>query len=146
MSAAERHEAVNEIRVLASVKNQHIVSYHEAFIDGNRLCIVMEYAQQGDLSKMIRKRHKENRPMDEDLIWSYFIQLVRGLASLHANRVLHRDMKAANVLRVSPTVPPHPPPDHPPSGPLAQASPAYRLREARVAAWCRVLRMLGAGC
>ena len=30
------------------------VMYHEAFVDGNRLCIVMEYAPHGDLSRAIR--------------------------------------------------------------------------------------------
>ena len=56
MSQEERADAVNEIRLLASVQHQHIITYHEAFIDGNRLCIIMEYAQNGDLARAIRKR------------------------------------------------------------------------------------------
>eukprot|EP00959_Pyramimonas_sp_CCMP1952_P416195 8720094-Pyramimonas_sp.AAC.1 len=50
----DRADAVNEIRLLASVTHEHVVGYHEAFVDGNRLCIVMEYAPHGDLSRAIR--------------------------------------------------------------------------------------------
>ena len=100
MSQEERADAVNEIRLLASVQHQHIITYHEAFIDGNRLCIIMEYAQNGDLARAIRKRASQCRPFPEDLIWSYFIQIVRALQALHAKRILHRDVKSGNVLRV----------------------------------------------
>lgn len=34
MSALERADAVNEIRLLASVKHPNVVRYHEAFLDG----------------------------------------------------------------------------------------------------------------
>lgn len=100
MSQEERADAVNEIRLLASVQHQHIITYHEAFIDGNRLCIIMEYAQNGDLARAIRKRASQCRPFPEDLVWSYFIQIVRALQALHARRILHRDVKSGNVLRV----------------------------------------------
>ncbi len=101
MSQSERTEAVNEIRLLASVRSPHIVGYHEAFVDGNRLCIVMEYAPYGDLSRALRKRQQQHKPLAEDLIWSYFIQIARGLSDLHNQRILHRDVKTANVLRMS---------------------------------------------
>ena len=34
MSPLERADAVNEIRLLASVRHQNVVRYHEAFLDG----------------------------------------------------------------------------------------------------------------
>lgn len=34
MSPLERADAVNEIRLLASVKHPNVVRYHEAFLDG----------------------------------------------------------------------------------------------------------------
>jgi|TARA_B110000259_G_scaffold97206_1_gene112361 serine/threonine protein kinase len=102
LSQTERQEAVNEIRLLASVQqNAAISGFHEAFIDGNRLCIVMEYAPFGDLSRALRKRQAQKKLLPEDLIWSYFIQITRGLQALHAQKILHRDVKTANVLRMS---------------------------------------------
>ena len=38
MSPVERMDAVNEIRLLASVKHQNVVRYHEAFLDGEGGC------------------------------------------------------------------------------------------------------------
>ena len=54
MSQAEREDSVNEIRLLASIAHVNVISYNEAFLDGNRLCIIMEYAPDGDLAKVIK--------------------------------------------------------------------------------------------
>lgn len=45
LSEKERENALNEVRILASIKHKSVVSYHEAFIDeaSSALCIVMEY-------------------------------------------------------------------------------------------------------
>lgn len=47
----EKENAVNEVRILASIDNPNIISYKDAFFDegSNSLCIVMEYADDGDL-------------------------------------------------------------------------------------------------
>ena len=47
----EKANALNEIRILASVDNPYIVSYKEAFYDdaSSSLCIIMDFAGGGDL-------------------------------------------------------------------------------------------------
>ena len=51
LNEKEKANALNEIRILASINNKNIISYKEAFFDENdsSLDIVMEYADQGDL-------------------------------------------------------------------------------------------------
>jgi len=51
LSEKEKQNALNEVRILASIKNQFVVPYKEAFVDeaSESLCIVMEYADNGDL-------------------------------------------------------------------------------------------------
>jgi NIMA (never in mitosis gene a)-related kinase len=52
LSEREKQNALNEIRLLASIKHPNIVEYKESFIDEYEkcLCLVMEYADDGDLS------------------------------------------------------------------------------------------------
>ena len=42
----ERENALNEVRILASIDNPFIISYFDAFIDtaSESLCVIMEYA------------------------------------------------------------------------------------------------------
>ncbi|GLC62909.1 hypothetical protein PLESTB_001958200 [Pleodorina starrii] len=98
MSQAEREDSINEIRLLASVNHPNVTTYNEAFLDGNRLCIIMEYAADGDLAKVIKKQQQSKRPLPEELIWRYLIQVVLGLQALHSMKILHRDIKPGNIM------------------------------------------------
>lgn len=57
----------------------------------------MEYADNGDLFQKI-KQHQENGTcfMESD-IWRIFIQIVKGLKVIHNMKIMHRDLKSANV-------------------------------------------------
>ena len=57
LSVKEKENALNEVRILASIKHPNIAGYNEAFFEesGHFLCIVMEYADGGDLSDLIKK-------------------------------------------------------------------------------------------
>jgi NIMA (never in mitosis gene a)-related kinase len=99
LSAKERENALNEVRILASISNPNIVSYKEAFVDedSHALCIIMEYANDGDLFQKIINHQKNSTWFKEDYIWKIFIMVVRGLKALHELDIMHRDLKSANV-------------------------------------------------
>ena len=59
--------------------------------------IVMEYSDNGDLFQKITWHQKEQQYIPEDVIWKIFIQVVRGLKSLHDIKIFHRDLKSANI-------------------------------------------------
>ena len=99
LSEKEKQNALNEVRILASVKSQFVISYKEAFFDekDSTLCIIMEYADNGDLYQKIVEHKKSAKFFEEIDIWKIFIQLVKGLKALHELNILHRDLKSANV-------------------------------------------------
>lgn len=98
----EREDAVNEIRLMASFTSPFIVRFYEAFSDNKRLCIVTEYSRLGDLSHLIDRRRSQKRPLKEEMIWRYLIQVLQGLQVLHDRGVVHRDLKSANILLSAP--------------------------------------------
>ncbi|MBS1889868.1 MAG: protein kinase [Actinobacteria bacterium] len=57
----ERENAVNEVRILASLESPYIIGYKESIHDEklNLLCIVMEYADGGDLQKKIAEAQRQ---------------------------------------------------------------------------------------
>ena len=99
LSEKEKQNSLNEVRLLASVKSNFVISYKEAFFDekDSTLGIVMEFADGGDLYQKIVEHKKSAMLFEESDIWRIFIQLVKGLKALHDLKILHRDLKSANV-------------------------------------------------
>lgn len=69
----ERENALNEVRILASINDKNIIAYKEAFYDdaSQSLCIIMEHATGGDLMKKIEDHKKRGKMIPEEMIWSY---------------------------------------------------------------------------
>jgi NIMA (never in mitosis gene a)-related kinase 1/4/5 len=57
----------------------------------------MEYADNGDVFQKICEHQSAGSFMKEKVIWKVLIQSVRGLKALHDLKILHRDMKSANI-------------------------------------------------
>lgn len=59
LSRNEKQNALNEVRILASVNHPNVIGYKEAFFDdsSNHLCIVMEHADGGDILGQIKNKN-----------------------------------------------------------------------------------------
>jgi len=99
LTEREKQNALNEVRILASINHPNIIGYKEAFFEESTssLCIVMEFADGGDLLQMISNHKKAGTFFSEKDIWQYFVQITRGLKALHDLKICHRDIKCANV-------------------------------------------------
>lgn len=84
----------NEIAILRALRNQNIVKLYETLETAKHHLIVMELCPGGDLLNYVRKRRK----LKETYAKFVFKQLMEGIAYLHANKVVHRDIKLDNVL------------------------------------------------
>ena len=95
----EIESALNEVRLLYSLNHPNIIGYKDAFYDNPSfsLNIVMEFADAGDLSKLIENNKKKHLNFEEKIIWEWIFQLLNGLLYLHTNHIMHRDLKSANI-------------------------------------------------
>ena len=93
MPKKERLEAVNEIRLLASLNNAHIIGYCDAFLERHDLYIVTEFAKRGDLGGRIKKCQQRHEKIPEAEVWLYFTQICLAIEYLHDRNILHRDLK-----------------------------------------------------
>ena len=99
LSKIEQQNSLNEVRILSSINNPYIIAYKEAFWNekDKTLNIVMEYCDDGDLELKIKILKRNRNKFDENLIWNYAIQILLGLKVLHDKKIIHRDLKSANV-------------------------------------------------
>ena len=59
MSKEEQFEAVNECKIMASLKSKYIVKYYDSFIDKTTLNIIMEYCNRGDLQQYLSRYRQQ---------------------------------------------------------------------------------------
>ena len=58
MDKKQREDAINEVHVLKAMRHPYIITYKESFMDKKCLCIVMDYADGGDLYTKIANQKK----------------------------------------------------------------------------------------
>ncbi|WIA10744.1 hypothetical protein OEZ85_010915 [Tetradesmus obliquus] len=98
MPPKKRERCIKEVHLLQQLSHPNIITMFDAFVDGDQLVIITEWAPGGDLKRLIRRMGEAGRSFDEPEIWLYFSQILDGLRGMHASRILHRDIKPANVL------------------------------------------------
>ncbi|KAJ5068579.1 sterile20-like kinase isoform b-related [Anaeramoeba ignava] len=91
----EDSETKNEIDLLKSFKNQSIVTYFGTLFKDNNLWILMEYCSGKSILDLMEKLEK---PLSEEQAGFVLFSTLQGLVYLHKNDIIHRDLKAANIL------------------------------------------------
>lgn len=80
---------------MQKLKHPNIVQYIKTVQAENSLNIILEFIEGGSLYKNLSTM-KDN--FDETLAAIYIEQILQGLKYLHREGVVHRDVKAANIL------------------------------------------------
>ncbi|GMH29576.1 hypothetical protein Nepgr_031419 [Nepenthes gracilis] len=83
-----------EIALLSRLRHPNIVQYYGSETVNDKLYIYLEYVSGGSIYKILQEYGK----LGEAAIRSYTQQILSGLAYLHAQKTVHRDIKGANIL------------------------------------------------
>uniref|UniRef100_A0A1L8DKB6 Putative serine/threonine protein kinase n=1 Tax=Nyssomyia neivai TaxID=330878 RepID=A0A1L8DKB6_9DIPT len=84
-----------EIDILSEIKHQNIVELYEAFSLDDKLWMLIEYCDGGALDSIMVELEK---PLTEPQIAYVCKHMTEGLNFLHKSKIIHRDLKAGNVL------------------------------------------------
>ncbi|MGW4411144.1 serine/threonine-protein kinase [Nonomuraea sp. NPDC004702] len=90
---------VQERNVLRTLRHPHIVTMRDFVIEGERLALVMDLVEGGDLRGLLQQHGTLPPAMAAELM----AQVAEALAAAHATGVVHRDVKPGNVLIDGPT-------------------------------------------
>jgi len=97
MTPKQRDKCLKEVKLLQSLDHPNIVRFLSSFVDQHELLIIVEWAEKGDLKRLIRKALQSQVRFKETDIWSYCKQLSSALDHMHGRRIMHRDIKPANI-------------------------------------------------
>ncbi|XP_074643744.1 serine/threonine-protein kinase 10-like isoform X2 [Tubulanus polymorphus] len=84
-----------EIDIITAVKHENVIGLHEAFLWDDKLWMYIEFCGAGALDSIMLDLEK---PLTEPQIKAICRSMCEGLHALHNANIIHRDLKAGNVL------------------------------------------------
>eukprot|EP01118_Nematostelium_gracile_P014822 TRINITY_DN5854_c0_g5_i1.p1 TRINITY_DN5854_c0_g5~~TRINITY_DN5854_c0_g5_i1.p1 ORF type:complete len:387 (-),score=127.18 TRINITY_DN5854_c0_g5_i1:47-1207(-) len=92
----DEHNLLNELSILKEAEEcPYTVKYFGCYVKDSTLMFVMEFCDGGSALDVL---NATNKTLDEDIISAICSCIVQGLIYLHSHKILHRDLKAGNIL------------------------------------------------
>ena len=95
LGAAERQACLREAQLLSRLRHPNVIGFEDAALEGGKMHIVMEHAGGGTLE--LAEARAAGAHIAEDRLLDLLVQLASALHYMHACRVVHRDVKPANI-------------------------------------------------
>ncbi|KAI1717261.1 protein kinase domain-containing protein [Ditylenchus destructor] len=91
-------DVITEVEILSLCQHRNIVSLIACYFFDNRLTMILEFCDGGALDSLM---HQQGKPLSEPQIAYVAKSVCLALDYLHSSSVIHRDVKAANILLTS---------------------------------------------
>jgi aurora kinase, other len=88
------HQVRREIEIQSQLLHPNILRMFGYFHDSSRICLILEYAAQGELYKTLSNAGN----FTESVAAKYLKQIASALSYCHSKHVIHRDIKPENIL------------------------------------------------
>jgi len=88
-----KQKLLSEIKIHKAMNHTNVVHFEGYFEDSQRAYIILELCPNQTLKEMVKKRKK----LHELEAQHYMLQLVQGVKYVHAQNVIHRDLKLGNL-------------------------------------------------
>ncbi|XP_028764706.1 probable LRR receptor-like serine/threonine-protein kinase RFK1 [Neltuma alba] len=101
MSRQGNREFLNEIGLISCLQHPNLVKLYGSCIEGDQLLLVYEYMENNNLARALFGNENNRIQLDWPTRVRICIGIAKGLAFLHEEsrlRIVHRDIKATNVL------------------------------------------------
>lgn len=95
LSCQIEREFSQEVFIMRKVRHKNVVQFIGACTKASRFCIVTEFMAGGSLYDYL---HKQNRNFKFPMLLRVALDVAKGMDYLHQNNIIHRDLKAANLL------------------------------------------------
>ena len=97
LTEEDKAKALSEAALLRSLRHDNITEYFGSFVSANTLHILMEYCSGGSLQQVMARRERNGETFDDEEVFDWFLQIAKALEHVHAQKILHRDIKTSNV-------------------------------------------------
>ncbi|XP_044932733.1 serine/threonine-protein kinase PAK 4 isoform X2 [Mustela putorius furo] len=83
----------NEVVIMRDYQHENVVEMYNSYLVGDELWVVMEFLEGGALTDIVTHTR-----MNEEQIAAVCLAVLQALAVLHAQGVIHRDIKSDSIL------------------------------------------------
>ena len=97
-SQIKSEEAELEKNKMMKIKVPNCIELYDLIAYDNYRFICMEYAEQKTLKNKIQEAIKEKKGINDEEIFTIFVQILLGLFALEENGYMHQDIKSENIL------------------------------------------------